>query len=102
MRGFYSHFSREVPSHNAPNRLLEMVKRGEYPEQMVQELKNAGFTHILFNPAEWERMAYGNRNAPLWVLTALEKEALDSMLRGQTDRVFAVNGVSVHRIRNEQ
>ena len=102
MRGFYSHFSREVPSHNAPNRLLEMVKRGENPEQMAQDLKSAGFTHILLNPAEWERMAHGNRNAPLWVLTAPEKEALYSMLGGQTKRVFTANGVSVHRIRNEQ
>lgn len=101
MRGFYSAFPREVPSHNAPNRLFEMVKNGQAPSAISRGLREAGFTHILFNPAEWERMAYQNLNAPLWRLGAREKAAVGSYLRDRTDLLFNANGVSVHRISGE-
>ena len=101
MRGFYSRFPREVPSHNAPNRLLEMIKEGKKSGEAARQLTRAGFTHVLFNPEEMERMAYGNRNAPLWVLTAREKEALESVLRNGMDPVFEAKGVTVYRIRHE-
>jgi hypothetical protein len=98
MRGFYSSFPREVPSHNAPNRLFEMIKSGKAPSSMTAELQSAGFTHILFNPDEWERMAYRNRSAPLWQLTAAQKAKVIAFLQARTDLVFESNGVSVHRI----
>ncbi len=98
MRGFYSSFPREVPSHNAPNRLFEMIRNGKALSSITVELQNEGFTHILFNPDEWERMAYRNRSAPLWQLGAAEKAKMISFLRDRTDLVFNSNGVSVHRI----
>jgi len=98
MRGFYSSFPREVPSHNAPNRLFEMIKSGKAPSYITAELQSAGFTHILFNPDEWERMAYRNRSAPLWQLSAAQKEKVIAFLRDRTDLVFESNGVSVHRM----
>ncbi len=101
MRGFYSRFPREVPSHNAPNRLLEMVKRGVLPRREALNLREAGFTHILFNPEELKRMAYRNRNAPLWVLTADEMTALHAFLLNQTELVFTANSVSVYEIKDE-
>ncbi len=101
MRGFYSSFPREVSSHNAPNRLFEMVKNGKAPSSIAGELQDAGFTHILFNPAEWERMAYGNRNAPLWQLSVPEKARVISFIRDRTDLLFSSNGVSVHGISHE-
>jgi hypothetical protein len=101
MRGFYSNFPREVSSHNAPNRLFEMVRSGKVPAYITGELRSAGFTHILFNPAEWERMAYNNRSAPLWLLNDSEKAAVFSFLRDRTDLVFNSNGVSVHKLSYE-
>ena len=98
MRGFYSRFPREVPSHNAPNRLFEMIRSQMAPSSITVELQSAGFTHILFNPDEWERMAYRNRGSPLWQLGAAEKAKVISFIRDRTDLVFDSRGVSVHRI----
>jgi len=101
MRGFYSRFPREVPSHNAPNRLLELVKAQKDPILMKEELVDSGFTHILFNPEEWRRMAYENKNAPLWRLSDRNKAALLIFLRERTQLLFSSNGVSVYRIDGE-
>lgn len=101
MRGFYSLFPREVPSHNRPNRLLEMVKEGLSPGDMVTQLKKAGFTHILFNPAEYDRMANRNKNAPLWRLSETQSRQLDEFLERYTDKVFTKNGIDVFRIGTE-
>ncbi|UCG39400.1 MAG: hypothetical protein JSV00_04000 [bacterium] len=88
MRGFYSAFPREVPSHNAPNRLLEMVKEGRSAPSMAQALRQAGFTHILYNPGELERVAYGNRMAPGWKLTPEQRESFSLFLANETRQVF--------------
>ena len=101
MRGFYSRFPREVPSHNAPNRLLELVKAQKDPTLIKEELVDAGFTHILFNPEEFERMAYENRNAPLWRLRDRDKAALFNFFREQARLLFSSNGVGVYRIGRE-
>jgi hypothetical protein len=102
MRGFYSRFPREVPSHNAPNRLFEMVKRGLSPSSIAAQLHDAGFSFILFNPSEWERMAYVNRNAPLWRLNDRDKASFFTFLQDQTKTLFAANGVSVHLVSYEE
>jgi len=101
MRGFYSLFPREVPSHDASNRLLRMIREGRSSGEIRNSLYQAGFTHILINPAEYERMAYVNRNAPLWQLDPLQKKILGAFLRDHTDQVFTQNGVNVVRIRHE-
>jgi hypothetical protein len=43
-------------------------------------------------------MAYRNRSAPLWQLSAAQKEKVIAFLRDRTDLVFESNGVSVYRI----
>jgi len=101
MRGFYSLFPREVPSHNAPNRLLEMIKEGELTREIGAKLRREGFTHILYNPQEYERMAYKNRVAPLWVLSGGENQSLQSFLLNRTDLVHTANRISVYRIKDE-
>jgi len=101
MRGFYSLFPREVPSHNAPNRLLRMIREGRSSGEIRNSLYQTGFTHLLINPAEYERMAYVNRSAPLWQLDPLQKEILGAFLRDHTDQVFIQNGINVVRIRHE-
>jgi hypothetical protein len=101
MRGFYSEFPREVASHNAPNRLLEMVKEGWGPDKIKDSLTAAGFTHILFNPVEWERMAYLNRNAPLWEVDDRGKRAVLAFLRDHTRLLFGSRGISVYGITGE-
>jgi 4-amino-4-deoxy-L-arabinose transferase-like glycosyltransferase len=101
MRGFYSMFPREVPSHNMPNRLMEMVKEGIPPETISYRLEEAGITHILYNPAEWERMAYRNRSAPLWRLDPGDRISVDNYLENRTDRIFSKYGISVYRIDRE-
>lgn len=98
MRGFYAEFPREVPSHNMPNRLLEMVK-GEVPNRiMVRKLADAGFTHLLVNTSEWSRMAYRNRNAPAWRLSESQMARFEEFLRTGTDTVFAGGPVTVYHL----
>jgi hypothetical protein len=101
MRGFYSLFPREVASHDASNRLLTMIREGRSSGEIMDRLFRAGFTHILINPVEYERMAYGNRNAPLWQLDPHQKEALGAFLKDHTDEVFTQNSISVVWIRHE-
>jgi len=101
MRGFYSLFPREVPSHNASNRLLSMIREGRSSGEIRDRLRQAGFTHVLLNPAEYERMVNVNRNAPLWQLDPLQKEVLGAFLKDHTDEIFTQNGISVVWIRYE-
>lgn len=99
MRGFYSNFPREAPSHNRPNRLLTMVREGKPLEDIHKELKKTGFTHILFNPSEWRRMAYGNRNAPQWRLSEEQDRYLSEFLVQWTQMVFSGKGILVYQLR---
>jgi hypothetical protein len=99
MRGFYSNFSREVPSHNRPNRLLEMVKDGAHPQEMAAKLRQAGFTHILLNPGEYDRMAYRNVNAPLWRLTPSQRQVFRDFLDGWTEKVLTENGIELFKLK---
>ncbi len=98
MRGFYSRFSREVASHNAPNRLLEWIKRGLPHGAVIQELSGAGFTHLLVNRSEWQRMAYRNLNAPSWVLSPEQQARLGDFLNTSTERVFSSGRVTVYSL----
>ena len=102
MRGFYAGFSREVPSHNVPNRLLERIKRGEPHRAVVRELAGDGFTHLLVNRSEWQRMAYRNRNAPAWVLSPEQQERWVDFLHTSTGRVFTSGPVTVYSLRPEE
>jgi hypothetical protein len=79
-----------------------MIKRGSSPSSIAAQLHDAGFSYILFNPSEWERMAGVNRNAPLWRLNDHEKASFFSFLQDRTKTLFASNGVSVHLISYEE
>jgi hypothetical protein len=97
MRGFYARFPREVPSNGAPNRLLEAARRGSSPADMRRELSAAGFTHLLLNPAEWERMA--RSTSPGWALPDAGRGDLERFLREESREVFSFAGVSVRELR---
>jgi len=98
MRGFYSHFPREVPSHNAPNRLLEAIKEGLPEKAVAGELNTAGFTHLLVNTSEWWRMAYRNRNAPAWQLSEAQQARFRVFLDDGTEKIFSDGPVTVYRL----
>jgi hypothetical protein len=78
-----------------------MIREGRSSGEIRKSLYQTGFTHLLINPAEYERMAYVNRSAPLWQLDPLQKEILGAFLRDHTDQVFTQNGINVVRIRHE-
>lgn len=101
MRGFYSAFPREVPSHNVPNRLIELARAGLPADAMGHRLREAGFSHILFHPKEWDRMAYSSPIAPAWKLTGTGREALQGFLDAGTRTVFSAGGVSVLEVLGE-
>jgi hypothetical protein len=96
MKGFYSTFPREVATFEVPHRLIEMVKRGETSDHMAQELALAGFTHILFNPREMERLAVKSR-----FLRMDEEEAsrLGRFLFEGAKAVFDEKGIYVFSLR---
>jgi hypothetical protein len=101
MRGFYSRFPREVPSHNAPNRLMELARKNVSPAGISRELAGEGISHILLNEAEWLRMAYRNENAPRWKLTAGERDRLNRFLDGSAQELFSHGPVTVYRVKNQ-
>lgn len=101
MRGFYSRFRREVPSHNAPNRLLSMIRDGSSPAEAAHRLRRQGFTHLLYNPGEYDRMAVTNRNAPLWRLDGEQKQVLGRFLSEEAAPVFTANGIAVLELGHE-
>ena len=101
MRGFYSTFPREVPSHNLPNRLIELARAGLSPHEMRSSLRKEGFTHILYNRDEWDRMAYFSPIAPAWKVTGAPRDTLLRFLNGAARKVFSHGGVSVLEIGDE-
>jgi hypothetical protein len=96
MKGFYSRFPREVATFEVPHRLIEMVKGGETLEQMAEELARAGFTHILFNPGEMERLAV---KSPFLRIDEKEAARLSRFLSDRTQVVFDEKGIYVFRLR---
>jgi hypothetical protein len=97
MRGFYARFPRTVPSNDMPNPLFTAVRRGLSPRQVREALAREGFTHLLVNQREWERMA--GTSAPGWALPAEARSALAAFLGAETEERFASGGVSVREIR---
>jgi len=102
MRGFYSSFPREVPSHNAPNRLMELAKANSSHGVALRSLKAAGFSHILVNQGEWYRMAYRNESAPDWKLTTVQRDWIDKFLVNSATETFSRAPVSVYRLRGRK
>ena len=96
MKGFYSRFPREVATFEVPHRLIEMVKGGETSEHMAQELARAGFTHILFNPSEMERLAV---KSPFLRIDEEEASRLSRFLSDRAQVVFDEKGIYVFRLR---
>ena len=95
MRGFYSEFPREVPTFEMPNRLVEMVRQGISPEDIRDELNKAGFSHILFNQPEMQRLA---AKSPFLRFGNGEREAFEEFLSTQARTVFEGRGVYVFEI----
>ncbi|MDF1535207.1 MAG: hypothetical protein P1S46_01740 [bacterium] len=100
MRGFYSRFPREVPSHNAPNRLMELARKNSPPAEISKDLAAAGISHILLNEAEWFRMAYRNGNAPDWKLSPEGRERVKRFLEDDTRQLFSNGPVTVYGLKN--
>jgi hypothetical protein len=97
MKGFYSDFDREVATFEVPNRLIEMIRRGETGVAMARDLSGAGFTHILFNSMEIKRLAV---KSPFLRLDDREAELLSGFLSNNTRMLFEENEVYVFEIRN--
>ena len=93
MRGFYAEFPREISSHNVTNRLIEMARAGFPPDQVRSTLAAQGFTHILANPSEWERMV--NAGEPKWKISTEAKLMLRDFLKTYTRPVFSEKGITV-------
>lgn len=98
MRGFYSRFPREVPTFEVPNRLLAMIRSGKTAEEMAESLITKGFSHILYNRLEMERLG---AKTTLLRLDESEKERLDDFFQKKTIGVFSDSGISVREIRRE-
>jgi hypothetical protein len=73
-----------------------MVKGGETSEHMAQELARAGFTHILFNPSEMERLAV---KSPFLRIDEEEAARLSRFLSDRAQVVFDEKGIYVFRLR---
>ncbi|MFV1957379.1 MAG: hypothetical protein ACC669_07440, partial [bacterium] len=99
MRGFYSRFPREVPSHNVTNRLIEMAREGVLPGDIHARLISAGFTHILVNPSEWDRMI--NAGEKKWRINTEGRLVIKDYLEMYTNTVFSDRGVTVLELVNE-
>jgi len=96
MKGFYSMFPREVATFEVPNRLIEMVKSGQTTDEMARALKRAGFTHILFNPREMERLAV---KSPFLRVDEEEAARLTRFLADSAQIVFNEKGIYVFSLR---
>jgi hypothetical protein len=100
MRGFYSRFPREVPSHNAPNRLMELAREHGSLADISTGLASAGISHILLNEAEWFRMASKNKNAPDWELSPGEHDRVKRFLAGNARKLFSRGPVTVYKVKD--
>lgn len=98
MRGFYSQFPREVSSHNMPNRILELIKGGMDRDAAAKDLVDAGFSHLLVNTSEWQRMAYRNRSAPAWRLSEEQEARFAVFLAGNSEPIFSDGSVTVYSL----
>ena len=96
MKGFYSWFPREVPTFEMPNRLMEMVKSGQSEDEIARELTGSGFTHILFNPREMNRLAV---KSPFLRMNDKEASRLSSYLSTKTRTVFEEKGIYVFALK---
>ncbi len=99
MRGFYSRFPREVASHNVNNRLIEMAREGVLPGDIHARLTSAGFTHILVNPSEWDRMVQMKQWK--WKIDSRAKLLLKDYLEMYTKTVFSDRGITVLELLSE-
>jgi len=99
MRGFYSQFPREVASHNVTNRLIEMAREGVLPGDIHMRLTSAGFTHILVNPSEWDRMVEWKQWK--WKIDSEAKLLLKDYLEMHTKTVFSGRGITVQELVSE-
>ncbi len=99
MRGFYSRFPREVASHNVTNRLIEMAREGVLPGDIHARLASAGFTHILFNPSELDRMV--KMKQWKWKIDSVAKLLLKDYLEMYTKTVFSDRGIIVLELVSE-
>ncbi len=93
MRGFYAEFPREISSHNVTNRLIEMAREGLSPDRIRSSLASAGFTHLLANPSEWERMI--NAGEAKWRVSTKTKVRIRDFLSNYTKPVFSEKGLTV-------
>jgi len=93
MRGFYSRFPRVVPSNDMPNPLLDAAREGLSSRRIRDELVGSGITHLLVNPAEWERMA--KSSSPRWDLPGEGRERVRAFIEGETRELFSSGGVAV-------
>jgi hypothetical protein len=98
MRGFYARFPREVPSHNFPNRFMELAKGNGSTDTASKELRAAGFSHILLNEEEWYRMAYRNGSAPDWKLSTAQRDWTDRFFGSRARVSFSKGPVTVYSL----
>jgi hypothetical protein len=98
MKGFYSMFPREVSTFDVPNRLVDLVRQGEGSDGAAKNLLEHGFSHILFNPVEFERLA---AKSPLLRLGPEQRAVLDTFLAESTMTVFSGGGIRVLEIVHE-
>ena len=95
MRGFYSGFAREVPTFEMPNRLIEMVRGGLTAEEIGQELRKSGFSHVLFNPVEMQRLG---KKSDFLRLTKQEESALREFFTSSAKQLFEDRGLYVFEL----
>jgi hypothetical protein len=98
MKGFYSMFPREVSTFDVPNRLVELIRQGEGSDGAAKNLLEHGFSHILFNPGEFERLA---AKSPFLRLGPDQRAILDTFLAERTMTVFSGGGIRVLEIAHE-
>ncbi len=98
MKGFYSDFDREVATFEVPNRLMKMVRGGETPDEIAESLLAQGFSHILYNPVEMERLAAKTSQLRL---DPEESDILDNFFRVRTEKVFMHSDISVWKLQHD-
>jgi hypothetical protein len=98
MKGFYSDFDREVATFEVPNRLMKMVRRGETPDEIAETLLTQGFSHILYNPVEMERLAAKTSQLRL---DPEESDILENFFRVRTEKVFMHSDISVWKLQHD-
>lgn len=95
MRGFYSQFPREVATFDMPNRLIELIRTGKTNQEIANRLSGAGFSHILFNPAEMKRLG---AKSPYLRLTTGEEKKLKAFFVSNTRTLMKSGDIFVMKI----